>query len=73
MVEEDRIEKSERTIYSTSIDKSRSIIIDDLQLDEHIPWYFAQMIFQSASNGAILLMQDLLNVDIRMNYPGKGK
>ena len=52
---------------------TRDQSIDDLQLDEHIPWYFAQMIFQSASNGAILLMQDLLNVDIRMNYPGKGK
>lgn len=54
---------------STSRDQS----IDDFQFDEHIPWYVAQIILQSASNGAILLMQDLLNVDIRINYPGKGK
>jgi hypothetical protein len=27
---------------------------------------------QSSSNGAIILMQDLLNLQIRMNYPGTG-
>jgi hypothetical protein len=30
------------------------------------------MIFQSSSNEAIILMQDLLNLQIRMNYPGTG-
>ena len=50
--------------------------IDDLQFEEHlakyISWYLIQIILQSASNEAILLMQDLLYIDIRMNYPGKG-
>lgn len=50
-------------------------LIDNLELekhiDNHISWYFIQIILQSASNGAILLMQDLLNVQTRMNDPAK--
>ena len=45
----------------------------EMDLEKHIPWYFIQMVLQSASNGAIVLMQDLLSVNVRMNYPGKGK
>lgn len=50
--------------------------IDGLELkkhvDKYISWYFIQIILQSSSNGAIILMQDLLNIQIRMNYPGTG-
>jgi hypothetical protein len=30
------------------------------------------MILQSSSNGAILQIQDILNIDITMNRPGTG-
>ncbi|CAF3483830.1 unnamed protein product, partial [Rotaria sp. Silwood2] len=39
-------------------------------LDKHICWYFIQILFQSAANGAIVQMQDLLNSLTRMNIPG---
>jgi 4-alpha-glucanotransferase len=55
---------------------SSNEFIDGLKLEEHISkyisWYFIQIVLQSSANGAILLMQDLLNIQIRMNYPGKG-
>ncbi|UJR17733.1 hypothetical protein I4U23_004631 [Adineta vaga] len=40
-------------------------------LEKYISWYFIQMVLQSSSNGSIILMQDLLNINVRMNYPGK--
>ncbi|CAF1201455.1 unnamed protein product [Adineta steineri] len=39
-------------------------------VDKHICWYFIQMIMQSSSNGALFQIQDLLNVETRMNEPG---
>ncbi|CAF3187358.1 unnamed protein product [Rotaria sp. Silwood2] len=48
--------------------------IDGLTLekhvDKHICWYLIQLIMQSASNVAIIQMQDILNVETRMNEPG---
>ncbi|CAF1480982.1 unnamed protein product [Rotaria sp. Silwood1] len=49
-------------------------LINDLKLEKHVDkyicWYFIQVLLQSASNGAIIQMQDLLNISTRMNEPG---
>lgn len=51
--------------------------VDGYQLnkhvDKHICWYFIQLLFQSAANGAIVQIQDLLDVEIRFNEPGIGR
>ncbi|CAF0900499.1 unnamed protein product [Adineta steineri] len=47
---------------------------NQLELEKYfenfISWIFIQLVLQSSSNGAILHMPDILNTDIRMNYPG---
>ncbi|CAF4379542.1 unnamed protein product, partial [Rotaria sp. Silwood2] len=49
-------------------------LIDGLKLEKHVDkyicWYFIQVLLQSASNGTIIQMQDLLNIPTRMNKPG---
>ncbi|CAF1254028.1 unnamed protein product [Rotaria sordida] len=49
-------------------------LIDGLTLekhvDKHICWYLIQLVMQSASNAAIIQIQDILNVATRMNEPG---
>ena len=51
-------------------------LIDNLKLEKHVEknicWYFIQIIMQSASNGAVIQMQDILNIETRMNEPGIG-
>ncbi|CAF3321892.1 unnamed protein product [Rotaria sp. Silwood2] len=49
-------------------------LINGLKLEKHlekyISWYFIQILLQSAANGAIIPMQDLLSSLKRMNIPG---
>ncbi|CAF1616756.1 unnamed protein product [Adineta ricciae] len=60
--------REEKDLFKKYVHRPCSSEVD---FEKHIPWYFIQMILQSASNGAIVLMQDLLSVNVRMNYPGK--
>ncbi|CAF4322232.1 unnamed protein product [Rotaria sp. Silwood2] len=49
-------------------------LINGLKLEKHlekyISWYFIQILLQSAANGAIIPMHDLLSSLKRMNIPG---
>ncbi|CAF5119775.1 unnamed protein product, partial [Rotaria sp. Silwood1] len=42
-------------------------------VDKYVCWYLIQLVMQSASNAAIIQIQDILNVETRMNEPGTRK